>query len=123
MKIGIDFHNTIDSDYFTFSEFTNALVKSGIEIHILTGPKREEVEPLLKQHNIAYTHFFSIVEDAEKNDMTIKWDLEGHPWINPEFWNRSKARYCKEHDIDLHLDDSREYGKYFKTPYAQFKGK
>jgi len=121
VKYGFDIHGVMDSDPTLFHSLTHALVNAGHEVHIITGPKKEVVEPFLKANNIAYTHFFSIVEDAEKNDMNIKWDKEGHPWIDPQFWDRAKARYCAKNKIDIHLDDSPEYGKYFKTPYALFK--
>ena len=121
MKFGFDFHNVIDKKPEMFSQLSHLLVAAKIEVHIITGAKHDYMIPLLKHYNIAYTHFFSIVEEAERNDIPVKWDINGEPWVNPEFWDRSKARYCKEQGIDLHIDDNAEYAKYFKTPFALFK--
>jgi hypothetical protein len=119
MKIGLDFHGVIDSNPELFAELTKMLVEKGHEVHIVTGPDRAKMIPLLDNYDIKYTHFFSIVEDAINNGIEVTWDKEGNPWVDSEFWNRSKARYCKRNNIDLHIDDSPEYGKHFKTPYLQ----
>jgi hypothetical protein len=122
VKIGLDIHGVIDSNLKMFSELTNLLIAAGHEVHILTGPKTETVIDFLKTNKIAYTHLFSIVEDAEANGIMVRWDAEG-PWIDSEFWDRSKARYCQRNNIDLHIDDSPQYEKYFKTPFALYKKK
>jgi len=31
--------------------------------------------------------------------------------------DKEKAWYCEQNNIDLHIDDTAEYGKYFKTPF------
>lgn len=124
MKIGLDIHGVIDSNTEMFSQLTKMLVSAGHEVHIITGPDRSKMIRFLEDNEISYTHFFSIVEDATCNGISVRWDDEGNPWVDGEFWNRSKGRYCQTMGIDLHIDDSKEYGKYFKTPYLQFnKGK
>ena len=40
---------------------------------------------------------------------------DGRFWVPEEMWNVQKAAYCLENDIDIHLDDSVEYLKEFKT--------
>ena len=121
MKIGLDIHGVIDSNFKMFCELTNMLVREGHEVHVITGPSESLVENMLKDNDIVYTHFFSIVDNAKKNNIGIRLDEDGNPWIDGDFWDRSKAKYCEEQGIDLHLDDSDIYGKHFKTPYARFK--
>jgi hypothetical protein len=122
MKIGLDIHGVIDAKPLVFSALSKGLVKAGHEVHILTGPKFGKVEALLKQHDISYTHFFSIVENAVKNNIGVRWADENNPWIDDKtIWDRSKGEYAKLHDLDLHIDDSEDYGKYFETPYGLFK--
>jgi 8-oxo-dGTP diphosphatase len=41
--------------------------------------------------------------------------------MDNKVWNRAKAEYCKKNGIQLHIDDSDVYGKYFETPYARFE--
>lgn len=121
MRLGLDLHGVCDANPEFFSALSKAVIAAGGEVHLITGPKREAVEPLLKKLGIHYTHFFSIVEDAEKNDMNIRWDKDGHPWIEDQFWDRSKARYCAKNKISLHIDDTEAYSRAFKTPFALFK--
>jgi hypothetical protein len=121
MKIGLDIHGVIDTNPKFFAEFSKAIISSGGEVHVITGPKRSAVEADLKTWGISYTHFFSIVDSVDED--AVRWEDKDNPWVDSEIWDRRKARYCKEHGIDLHIDDSDEYGKYFKTPYARFFSK
>lgn len=121
MRIGIDFHGVINKKPELFAALSQALVAAGHEIHIITGPRRDKVESHLKQFNIAYTHFFSIVEFEESKGTEILWNSDGDPFMDMGIWNRAKAEYCKRQNIDLHIDDSAEYGEYFMTPFAHFK--
>lgn len=122
MKIGLDFHSVIDTAPQFFSVITNLLIRNGHEVHIITG---EEDTPEFRKHlcelGIAYTHFFSIVTHNKKQGTEVTYDKNGHPWIDEHTWNTSKAKYCREHKIDIHFDDSEEYCKHFGTPYVVFK--
>jgi hypothetical protein len=90
-------------------------------VHILTG---EEDTPILREKlntlNIYYTHLFSIAS-YHKSIGTKMWqDEKNTPWMDQEMWNVTKAQYCIKNKIDMHIDDSDTYGKYFKTPYLLF---
>ena len=114
MKIGIDIHGVITVNPEFFSALSRMLVSCGHEVHIVTGPRFSKVEPLLKEHDIAWTHFFSIVEDEEKKGVTeIVWDKKGDPFMDFNVWDRAKAAYAKEQGLDLHIDDSSKYSEYF----------
>ena len=121
MKIGLDIHGVIDTNPKFFAEFSKAIVAAGGEIHVVTGPKLEAVKADLVTWGIVYTHFFSIVESVAEDQ--VRWEDKDNPWVDAEVWNRRKAKYCKEHGIDLHIDDTSEYGVHFKTPFARFYSK
>lgn len=121
MKIGIDFHGVIDKKPQFFSEFTKLLKENGHEVHILTGSTvSNNLLIELTKYQIHYTHIFSITDYKENCGARVIYDDNGNPWIDDEDWNGAKAEYCQRLNIDIHLDDSSEYGKYFKTPYCLF---
>ncbi len=121
MKIGLDLHNVIDANPEFFKKLSHDLISCGWEVHIITGKRFKLVEQELKSFGIEYTHFYSITEEEEKNGSVVTEDEKGDPWMDKDVWNTSKARYCKEKGIDLHIDDSATYGEFFKTPFAKYK--
>lgn len=119
IKIGLDIHGVVSSMPEFFAELTNVLVNSGNEVHILTGRTiTPEFIEKINGYGIKYTHLFSIVDYHQKQNTPIHWADNDNPWIDDDTWNKTKAIYCKEHNIQLMLDDSLEYQKYFETPYA-----
>jgi hypothetical protein len=38
-----------------------------------------------------------------------------------ELWDTIKAGYCRSNKIDLHIDDTEVYSKYFTTPFLLYK--
>ena len=41
--------------------------------------------------------------------------------FDSELWDSIKGKYCKDNNIDLHIDDTEVYSKYFTTPFLLFK--
>lgn len=122
MKLGLDFHNVISNKPRVFSQLTESLVRVGNEVHIITGEEdTKKFREVLKNLRIHYTHLFSITTYHKEIGTEIKYDKDGKPWIDEEIWNVTKAWYCNKYKIDLHIDDSEIYGKYFKTPYLFYK--
>lgn len=120
-KFGFDLHGVIDSIPETFSAMTKSLVKSGHEVHILTGSRiTEDLKILLKSYDVEWTHLMSIVDYNISKGVPIRYDEKGDPWIDDkEIWDKTKAEYCQLHQIDLHIDDTTIYNDYFKTPFAR----
>lgn len=117
MKFGFDFHGVIDKDPKVFGEIMRLLVCKGHEVHIITGTRKtDETIKWLIENNIDYTHFYSISDDLTEKGLLINEDEAG-PWFKEQDWDTAKAYYCEEHKIDLHIDDSPEYEKYFSTPF------
>ncbi len=121
IKIGIDIHGVSDSNKEFFSALTKALVENGHEIHVLTGSKAtKEFKKYVKENlGLSWTHFFSITSH-HKNMGTPMLEIGGKPYMDEKVWDRTKAEYCAKNKIDLHMDDSPVYGKYFTTPYARY---
>jgi 8-oxo-dGTP diphosphatase len=123
IKLGIDVHEVADTAPHFFSELSGLLVENGHEVHILTGAEETEqlIDHVRNELKLSYTHFFSITSWHKKNGAKIIY-IDGNPYMENKTWNRSKAKYCREFGIQLHIDDSDIYGKYFSTPYAKYYG-
>jgi len=122
MKIGLDYHGCVDQAFDFWSYITKLVCSSGSrnEIHIITGAREKDLEPILKKNKIYYTHFFSITEHLEQNNIPHLVH-EGKYTFDNSHWNRAKAEYCKKNKIDYHFDDTEHYGKDFKTPFFYIK--
>ncbi|MFA6158371.1 MAG: hypothetical protein WC763_01975 [Candidatus Paceibacterota bacterium] len=123
IKIGLDLHGVVDTRPDFFKTLTKLLVDNGHEVHIITGAKSEAEMARIRELGISFTHLFSITDHHIKAGTALRWDEKGDPHLDPYLWDKTKAEYCKEHSIDLHLDDSDTYGYFFKTPYGRFHSK
>jgi hypothetical protein len=122
--VGLDFHGVIDVDPKKFSELSKRVMVQGGEVHIITGsPITEELRRALINYGIYWTHLFSITDYHKSIKTPIRFDEAGNPWIEETAWDRTKGDYCREHNIDLHIDDSDTYGNYFDTPYLPYISK
>jgi protoporphyrinogen oxidase len=98
------------------------IIKNGGEVHVITGG--EWTDKLEKQlHGINYTHKFSVYDHLLKT-AEILGEIEfPDGTIQKKFddvlWDSTKAEYCKENNIDLHIDDTLCYNDYFTTPFAR----
>lgn len=121
IKIGIDVHGVADAIPHFFSELSRILVDNGHEVHILTGAEHTETLEYELKHvlKLSWTHFFSTTSYHKHTGTQITY-IDGNPYMDNKIWNRAKAEYCRNHGIQLHIDDSDVYGKYFTTPYALF---
>lgn len=120
-KVSLDIHGVIDELPDFFSAFTKSLIASGFEVHIVTGGSLARARSEMKLHNIAYTHLFSILDHhIENNTPTFgNHPKYGFPLIDDAIWDQTKSKYCEEHDIDLHIDDTVAYGDSFTTPFSK----
>ena len=126
-KIGIDIHGVISSmpDFFSF--LSESIIKNNGEVHIITGGSwTPELVNLLKSFNIKYTHYFSVYDYlksicAEENGRIQFPDGKTQKKFDSNLWDSIKGKYCKENNIDLHIDDTEIYSKYFTTSFLLFK--
>ncbi|MFP4310141.1 MAG: NUDIX domain-containing protein [Desulfococcaceae bacterium] len=121
LKIGIDIYGVADTDAAAFSELTHLLVGGGHEVHLLTGTEwNDALERWLRDElGLVWTHAFSVTSHHKAIGTEILW-IDGHPHVDEETWNRTKAEYCARNGVHLHLDDSPVYGRFFETPYAKY---
>jgi len=116
LKIGLDIHGVISRKPEMFAVFSRTLLDAGHEVHVITGSALDHARKELADYGIEYSHLFSITDHhilmgTEKTHLE-----EGRPCFSPRIWDKTKAEYCKEVGIHLHLDDSLEYAKYFREP-------
>lgn len=120
LKIGLDIHGCIDQDPNFFGELSRTLIASGHEVHITTGSFiTDKIKDELRGYGMEWTHLWSI-SDYYKNKPGIElWlDEKGRPWVDDELWNMAKGDYAKSQNLDLCIDDTEVYKKYFSTSIA-----
>jgi len=124
-KIGLDVHGVIDDipDFFAF--LTDSIVKNGGEVHILTGGSwTQELESQLLRYGIKWTHKFSVYDHLIEVGTKIVGEIQfPDGTIQKKFedgaWDKVKAEYCREHSINLHIDDTLIYNDFFTTPFCR----
>lgn len=125
MKISIDLHGVLDDLHHVIKSLMSAVIKDNGEVHILTGSttKRaiEELKELNLIQNTHYTHVQGLPDYLEykgKKPVGFNEQFQNNEYSDLD-WNSAKAQYCRENNIDLHFDDTIEYGDYFTTPFAR----
>jgi len=135
IRLGLDLHGVIDNDPEFFSKLSRFLLSKGHKVYIVTG--REKTLDLVKELKACgmigskalldsyYTDILSITTYQKKLGTPISYldDRKSQPIMDPEIWNPTKAALCATAGIDIMVDDSPIYGKYFsevKTSYLQY---
>ncbi|MBR2299419.1 MAG: hypothetical protein IJ870_02450 [Alphaproteobacteria bacterium] len=119
MKIGVDYHGVINAQPDFFRRFNELALEKGFELVVLSGGSKKDVETFLLKNKIPYTSVFSILDDFNAKNMVTFYE-DGSFFVPNEIWNKSKAKYCLEHHVDVHIDDSMLYGSYFQTPFCLY---
>lgn len=122
IKIGLDFHGVITSHPQYFSKFCSQAIEKGYEIHIITGGPQKVVEDYLHQNNIPYTTIFAVLDFYDAQGQ-VKYFENGEFKIPEELWDSAKAEYSQKQQINIHIDDSKQYAKWFTTPYCFYDAK
>lgn len=125
MNIGIDIHGVLDKDHNRFIEIAQEIKRDGGKVFIITGhPIDEKLFEELEAcglEKIHYDELVSVQDELEQSGHPVlNLDKYGRNHYDDVAWNSFKAKYCKENDIDLHIDDTLEYLKYFETPCAHY---
>lgn len=124
-SMGIDIHGVIDSLPDTFSFLSDAIIKNGGDVHIITGGSwTKELEDNIKSLGIKYTHKFSVYDFLiETQSDQIGEIVFADGTIQRKFqdgcWDKAKGEYCIKHNISLHIDDTLVYNEFFKTPFCR----
>jgi hypothetical protein len=123
MKIGLDVHGVIDKSPDIFARLTHVLKAQGNEIIIVTGRELcSELFDKLDTLGVVYNEVFSITSYHKEigTHITYKDGDPTQPLIAPPKWDRTKADFCAREGIDIHIDDSVIYGKYFDNIPTQY---
>ena len=125
-KIGLDVHGVIDHMPVQLKRLSQTVLKTGGEVHIITGGDMARTKKQLEKFGFPYSHFFSVQKFLNETcfEENIGLNLIDGKYLYPDdLWNKTKAFYCKKHNIDLHIDDSVEYKDHFETPFVFFERK
>jgi len=112
MKVGLDIHGVIDRYPDKFYRLSKNLVDNGHEVHIVTGQEWVNVRGEVERAGVLYTHHFSIVDHHLNIRTKMTQDAKDTWWMDEGIWLRSKGDYIHRAGIDIHFDDSYEYGQY-----------
>jgi hypothetical protein len=124
MKLGLDFHGVITDNFKFFANFADMVLRSGGEVHIITGARREMFEKQCKEffnEPIPHSDFFSISDYHIEKGTPVDLSDPDFPKMDSKIWDGTKANYCREQGIDLMIDDSPHYGEHFTTPYMLYR--
>jgi len=121
IKIGLDIHGVITKNPSFYSLLSNLAVTRGYEVHIITGAMfTSSLINKLKNYGISWTHSFSISDYYKQLGTLVTYTAPNHPWMDASIWDKAKAIYCDDLKIDFHIDDSLQYGEYFKTLFGLY---
>ena len=119
LKIGVDYHGVINSDVAYFKQFCKIALQRGHEVHILSGGPEEKIVNHLQAEEIEYTRVFTIFDFYNEKGLACHLP-NGNFYVDENLWNETKAEYCRQNNIDIQIDDSLIYGRYFTTPYCLY---
>lgn len=122
LKIGIDYHGVIDQHPEYFALFCKEAISRGHKIYVITGGPSKDVAVKLGEFNNPYNEIFAIVDFYGQSSL-MNFSDDGKYKISDELWNKAKGEYCRKEKIDIHIDDSQEYIKWFTTPYCLYNKK
>ncbi len=118
IKLGLDLHGVIDSYPEKFVKLSKAIIAGGGEVIICTGSRNDEklVAQLMGYNEYKeqwWTSIFSITDFLIASGIPHTPSADGGVKVESEAWDRVKGDWARREDIDLHIDDSPEYAKYF----------
>jgi hypothetical protein len=122
VKIGMDYHGVITANPSFFAQFNKKALEKGCFIYILSGGSKKDIEPFLLSHRISYSTLWSL-PDYFKTQHNITFFQNGTFKVDDLLWNKAKAQYCRENEIDFFIDDSMLYGHYFTTLFCLYDHK
>ena len=113
MHLGLDVHGVIDQNLSYWKSLAQLIRKLGGEVTIITG---ESISPKLLAElgdEVFWDHLVSIQDELSKTLEPEGYNEFGRPLFPAEAWDGFKGKYCDEHGVTMHVDDTARYGKYF----------
>ena len=128
MKIGLDIHGVINSDPKKFISLALSLKDKGYVVYIITGATISEdlVNELLGYNDGEkfWDNLVSIQDTLLERGYSYTFDKFNRPVFDDLLWDSFKGKYCDEHNINIMIDDTESYRKYFnpkKTYFLHYK--
>lgn len=128
MILGIDLHGVIDNDLKSFKPMLKGLrldEKYKVRIYIISGPPKIDIrEELINKHNlyqgIHFDRILSVVDFLKGEGVRMWTDERGRWWSSDGDWWSSKAKICERYNVDIMIDDRKEFQQYFKGKKTKF---
>lgn len=115
-RVGFDLHGVLTERPDIARELLIFLRDIHIEVHIMSGPPREDVIKELESYGYEegehYDVIFSVVDFLKEHHIPMWQDKKDRWWAHDDDWWPSKGQYCVEAKIMSLFDDSREYEPY-----------
>ncbi len=122
LRIGIDFHGVISENPTYFRDFSAAAYDRGHTIYIISGGPYSVEKSMLDMWGIKYTEIFSMLDYFARRGQ-VEYFSNGNFKVPDCLWNEIKGIYCRDNEIDIHIDDTLQYSKNFSTPFCWYDKK
>ena len=111
MNLGLDFHGVLNANPEEFIEIATGVKAKGGKVFIITGSSNtpEFMEDVNRLGTGFWDQIVSVQDELMKSYNPIGINEFGRPVFTDTDWNSFKGKFCREHGIDLHYDDSEEY--------------
>ncbi|RLF87564.1 hypothetical protein DRN34_01485 [Thermococci archaeon] len=129
IRLGLDLHGVITVDPSFFSGLSAFMIGEGNEVYIVTGREDgDELRAEMTENGMEndggrlYTNVLSITTYQKAIGTPIQY-LDGRksqPMMDPAVWNPTKAMLCATAGVDIMIDDSDIYEKYFRDIKTQY---
>jgi len=129
MKVAFDVHGVLDTHPKIMFPMINILKKTRNQICVISGPThatiKEDLEKIkffeeCREINPMFISIYSVVDFLQRQGVKTWKDDKGDIWADDQSWWDSKAKICKNHDIDFIIDDSEKYRSAFGLIDCEF---
>jgi len=121
MRIAFDIHGVLDTYPDELKAMITMLKKIGQDVVIVSGPTIDEIwREIVKLEIWSGIAIYSVVDFLKEQGVEFTYDEKGTPWCDEETWWDSKARICRNYNIDCLIDDSYKYAPAFELIDAEF---
>lgn len=116
MKIAFDVHGTIKENPEIFKPLMVMLIKSGVQVYIISGPPnyqiRDELTELGYKENKHYSKIESVVDFLIfKTQTKMTQDENDNWWCDERIWWSAKGSICYAYNVDIIIDNELKYKK------------
>ena len=120
LRIGIDFHGVISENPAYFRDFSAAAYERGHTIYIISGGPYSVEKSMLDIWGIKYTEIFSMLDYFARRGQ-VEYFANGNFKVPDCLWDEIKGKYCRDNEIDIHIDDTLQYSEKFSTPFCWYR--